>query len=136
MSERRWTVIFDDTCGFCQFHIRWLRRLDWLGKLRFISLADSEVAILAPTLTQEDLHRAMQIVSPDGKLSSGPDAVREATLRIPLLCWFGALLWLPGLRQLSYPAYRWVARNRYRISRFYPAVQACEIRRPGKTART
>ncbi|MEC9372861.1 MAG: DCC1-like thiol-disulfide oxidoreductase family protein, partial [Planctomycetota bacterium] len=35
MSGARDTLYYDGACGLCIRSVKWLRRLDWLGRLRF-----------------------------------------------------------------------------------------------------
>lgn len=123
-ASNRAAVLFDGMCGFCQFQIRLIEALDWLGKLECVPLQSTLAAELAPSARREDLLAAMHVIpagqtfDPNRRIQ-GARAVRFLALRLPLLFPIGVLLWLP---LLIYPAdwiYRLIARNRYVISKVF-----------------
>lgn len=67
----------------------------------------------------ERAREALYLVAPDGRRWSGAEATARLMMLLPgrWLTAVGRLLRLPGLRRLAEAAYRWVARNRARISR-------------------
>jgi predicted DCC family thiol-disulfide oxidoreductase YuxK len=104
-------LIFDGDCGFCRFWLaRWRRRLG--DRIEYIPLQDAQVAERFPHLSTAQLTRAVHLVEPDGRVSSGAHAVFRAwTLggsRIP--AW--AYRSVPGFAFVSEAAYRLVADHR------------------------
>jgi predicted DCC family thiol-disulfide oxidoreductase YuxK len=104
--------VFDGDCGFCTTSAkaakRWLR-LEHVEPWQFLDLAPLG-------LTEAACSDAVQWVDTDGRVRSAEHAV-IAALRHAGGVWrpLGALLALPGVRQLAGVAYRVVARNRYRL---------------------
>lgn len=110
------TVLFDGHCRFCRGQIALLRRLDFLGSLRFVSLHEPEVARDFPELATEDLMRQMYVVDTAGRARGGAEAVRYLSRRLPLLWPLALPLHVPGSLPLWSALYRFVARHRYRIA--------------------
>ena len=106
--------IYDADCGMCTSMVRLLRCLDWRGRVSWISAQSLDTP--PQGLTWTDLGRSAYLETHIGTFYEGFFAIRELLLRLPLTAPIGALMLLPGVRLAGVPAYRWVARNRYRIS--------------------
>ena len=106
---------YDGDCGFCAAAVGVLRRLDWFRRVRW---ADFRVAAALPARAPA-ARLADEACLDDGgaRPQWGFYAFRGLTLRLPALWPLAPLFWLPGFGRIGQPAYRWVARNRYRISR-------------------
>jgi predicted DCC family thiol-disulfide oxidoreductase YuxK len=105
------TVVWDDSCSFCTTWVRWARRLDWLGALRFVpSSNDAEIGSLGVTRREADV--ALQLIGPDGSRRAGFDAVRGIAELTPLCFLWAPLLALPPVRAIGSRAYRSVAARR------------------------
>jgi len=107
------TVVYDGNCRFCRGQIAILRRLDLLGRLRFLPLEDPLVARDFPELDRATLMREMHVVDRAGRARSGAEAVRYLSRRLPLLWPLAVPLHVPGSLPLWTWLYRLVARNRY-----------------------
>ncbi len=106
--------IYDADCRFCTSLARWLSRADVLQRVIWIPYQSLDTP--PPGLSWEDLERSAYLVGgAKGRHYEGFDALRMLTVRLPLLAPLAPILWFPGLRVVGAPAYRWVARNRYRI---------------------
>lgn len=110
------TVLFDGECRFCRGQIAMLRRLDFGGRLRFVSLHDPEVGRDFPELPPADLMRQMYVVDTSGAARGGAEAVRYLSRRLPPLWPLALPLHVPGSLPLWSALYRLVARHRYRIA--------------------
>ncbi len=111
---QEWTFYYDADCGMCSAVVRWLSRFDTRKRITWAAIQTLD----APPqgLRRDDLERAAYLVCGPGDNHEGFFAFRRLLLKLPLLSPLGALMWLPGARLIGVPAYRWVARNRYRIS--------------------
>jgi len=115
-------VVFDGDCGFCtrsvEFGRRRIRRMPPAVPYQRADLA-------ALGLSEEACRTAVQFVTPDGRSLAGERAV-AALLRSAGPPWspLGVALALPGIRALAGVAYRWVARNRFRLP---GASDACAL---------
>ena len=114
MIEPAWTFYYDADCGMCSTVTRWLRRFDWRRRIEWASIQ----SLRSPPqgLSGDDLERAAYLVCGPGDNYEGFFAFRKLLLELPALFPLGALMWLPGARLAGVPIYRWIARNRYRIS--------------------
>ena len=120
-------VLYDGDCGFCQQSVRLLKGLDWFRQLHFQSARDvdhqpaSEVP-LDPKKMLDEMH----LLTPDRKAAyAGFTAFRWIAWRLPLTAPLAPLLYFPGVLPLGNRAYRWVARNRFKL---VPCAQnACAV---------
>jgi predicted DCC family thiol-disulfide oxidoreductase YuxK len=115
-------VIYDGNCRICTAQIRRLPWWDCQKKLSYLSLHDPEVARRWPDLSHDRMMQEMVIVDRTGGRHWGPEAIRYLTLRLRRLWWAAPVLYFPGSMFVWQPLYRWVARNRYRLS----GAEACD----------
>lgn len=124
-------VVFDAQCLVCSGWVRFLLRHDRLGVLRFASMqGDTGRALLAQAGLQVDGLQTLLLV--DGPRSWQHTA---AILRVlHALGWPWRLAWTTWLvpAPLRDAAYRWLARNRYRV--FGRSAQCMRVP-PGLAAR-
>jgi predicted DCC family thiol-disulfide oxidoreductase YuxK len=110
-------ILYDGQCAFCRKSVDMLRRLDWLGRLRYADARDraqlpSSETPLDPVRLLEEMH----VLTADGRrLYHGFGALRWLAWRLPLLWPLAPLLCLPGVPSLGQRLYLWVARNRFRL---------------------
>ena len=109
-------VVYDGRCGICLGQMRRLTWWDTGQRLAYLSLHDPLVAERWPDLSHERLMEEMAVVDRHGRRHWGPAAIRYLTRRLPRLWWAAPLLHIPGSMLVWRPLYRWVARNRYRLS--------------------
>lgn len=102
-------LIYDGNCGFCRIWIDYWRQLT--GK-RVEYLRSQDVGNRFPQIPQEAYSKSVQLVQPDGAVTSGAEAV------------FSTLGLLALYRWISVPSealYRWIAAHRdfaYQVTRF------------------
>ena len=102
-------LIYDGDCGFCRRSVARLRKIT--GE-RIEYAPFQEVAGNFPQIPRVRFEEAVHLIDPDGRVSSGAEAVFRT------LAYGGrtSLLWLyrhlPGFRGVSEWAYRWVAEHR------------------------
>lgn len=109
-------MIYDGECGFCTY---WARR--WrqkVGPSLEITPLQNE-ATRPEGYTQQTLEEAVHLVSTDGEIYRGAEAVFHA---FAMRRGRGLGLWLyrylPGFRPISELFYRWVANHRMFVSRW------------------
>ncbi|HVU88825.1 MAG TPA: DUF393 domain-containing protein [Pirellulales bacterium] len=115
-------VIYDGNCRICTAQIRFIERWFAAGRLAYLSLHDSRVAVRYPDLSYDDLMREMWIIDRRGGRHGGAAAIRYLSRRLPRLWWLAPLLHLPGTMPLWSWMYRQVANRRYRFGR----VESCD----------
>jgi len=111
MPSRRFKLLYDGECPFCQRAVEWLKRRDRSGNL---SLEDISALGFNPAkygLSREEVTRVLHGVKPDGTVVEGMDAVREACRTVGL-SWLAAPTRLPFLRTASDWLYRLLSRCR------------------------
>ncbi len=108
-------IIWDANCRFCRQQVERLDRFAG-GRLAYLSLHDPRVAERFPNLSHDQLMEQMWLVTRDGKMAGGADAIRVLSRRLPGLWWLAPLLHLPGAMPICRRIYRWVAGRRYRIA--------------------
>ena len=103
-------LLFDGDCGFCRL---WVAR--WRATMRDqvdFAPAQQEAARF-PQVTEEAWKHSVQLVTPEGVVYSGAEAVLRTLAYVPQHRW---MLWvyshLPGARPVSKAAYRLVAGHR------------------------
>jgi predicted DCC family thiol-disulfide oxidoreductase YuxK len=120
-------VIYDGDCGICTAQVSKLPFWDCQNRLAYLSLHDPEVERRYPDASRERLMQEMLIVDRKGGRHWGPEAIRYLTRRLRRLWWAAPLAYLPGSMFVWRPLYRWVARNRYRLSGKKCASDACQL---------
>lgn len=104
-------MVFDGECGFCRFWIaRW--RISTGGKVDYLPF--QEVAGDYPAIPRKAFQRAVYLIEPDGRVTSGADAVlRCLQFSAGPVRWLGkAPFLIPGGLPVARAAYGFVARHR------------------------
>ncbi len=110
-------LLYDGQCPFCLKSVAVLKRLDWLGRLRYLDTRNpANLPAREPPLDSDRLLEEMHLLTPDGKrVYHGFTAFRWLAWRLPLLWPIAPFLYIPGIPTLGQKAYLWVARNRYSL---------------------
>ena len=120
-ADGRPLVVYDGACGLCREQVERLRRLT-RGRLRFESFREPGFFDRHRELTPERCDAALQLIEPGKRggpprVREGADAVVRAASRNRILRVVLLPYWLPPIRLAARAAYRWVARNRFFLSR-------------------
>jgi len=111
-------MIFDDRCPLCLRSVERVKRLDRYGRVQLVPLAIAreQLAQLPVTLPSEaQLRKQLHLISADGRVWAGADAVARLALLSPRVSLLGRLMLLPGVRHAARLVYRVVARYRHRL---------------------
>ena len=127
--ERPLALLYDGTCRFCTAGQARLMRFARPGLITPVNSKDPAELARFPQVTAAAANRALQLVSHDGDLAQGAEAIARALNTRPawkLVTW---IYWVPILRQVFDGMYAFVAKNRYRIAgRVSPCEGgACEL---------
>lgn len=111
----RGQIFYDATCGLCTAsYLRFGPMTERRG-FKWIPLQDRRVQDLLG-LENGELPGEMKLLTRQGRMLGGADAVLFVARHI----WWGWPAWLashlPGVRPILRAVYRWVARNRHRVS--------------------
>jgi predicted DCC family thiol-disulfide oxidoreductase YuxK len=120
------TAIYDGYCVLCKQTKRMVMALDWLHRVEFLDLHNwNVVEARYPQLDFDAAMGEIHVVTPDGQLIGGFDAMRRMLRDLPLGFPVWLVLHLPGMNWLGPKLYRLVARNRYRINKWF-GVELCD----------
>jgi predicted DCC family thiol-disulfide oxidoreductase YuxK len=131
-TRGRALLLYDGECALCRKGVAQLRRLDWLGVLRYADARDrSLLPATVPPLNPDRLLEEMHLLTDTGgHIYHGFGAFRWLAWRLPLLWPLAPFLYLPGVPSLGQRLYLWVARNRFRLVPCHGGV--CTLpRKPG-----
>jgi predicted DCC family thiol-disulfide oxidoreductase YuxK len=109
-------VIYDGACGLCQGSVGWVSRRARPGAFEFLPCQAAERRARYPAIAEATCLEAIQLVLPNGRVLGGAAALPEILRRLRGWRWVAALFRLPGAGLIAPVVYRWIARNRYRIS--------------------
>lgn len=111
------TIIFDGACGFCRRQIERIRRLDRKGVFDYCPSNAADLLIRFPQLAQQNLDSGMRLVTPEGVVHVGADAVYQISRQLAYVRWLSWLYRIPILNTFWRTVYAWVAARRYQLAR-------------------
>jgi predicted DCC family thiol-disulfide oxidoreductase YuxK len=132
-SAARHVAIYDGQCEICQAFVSWLRLLDRKDQVAALPIDAETLAQVHPDLKLDDCLRELHVISPSGQVYRGWNAVAVLARLFPptfLIGWLGSML---PFRWIGIAGYRFVARNRYAISKCRGG--ACRVARPEQVRR-
>jgi predicted DCC family thiol-disulfide oxidoreductase YuxK len=112
MPDARDTLYYDGACGMCRGSVKWLRRLDWLGRLEFVdstAVRDEDLPV-----SRERSMEGIPMRTRGGRALVGFPAMRRALAQTPLGAPPALAFYLPGLSAAGEAAYNAIARRRRR----------------------
>lgn len=115
-SAKKPEIIYDGRCPLCIRSMTVLRYFDWFDRLRFSDLETEwqRLGKTHPELSIENCRREMHIVLPDGSVTKGFFAFREALKYLPPLWPLLVPFYLPFARIVGPKLYTIVASRRSR----------------------
>ena len=119
-------VLYDGQCEICQAGVSWLKALDHEKKT--VCLPISAETLAGAPLEMDDCLRELHVVTPEGEVCRGWDAVTRLARLFPATRIIGALGQMFPFRNAGRLAYRFVATNRYSLSKCRGG--ACRIAKP------
>jgi glyoxylase-like metal-dependent hydrolase (beta-lactamase superfamily II)/predicted DCC family thiol-disulfide oxidoreductase YuxK len=132
-SAATYKVFYDGQCEICQAGVSWLRVLDKAHKCDCVPITPEALHECHPELDLDACLQELHVVGPGGNLWVGWDAVARLA-RLSRSTWIvGAVGSIPPFRQLARILYRFVARNRYSLSKCRGG--ACQVSKPGLVRR-
>jgi predicted DCC family thiol-disulfide oxidoreductase YuxK len=110
-------ALYDQTCSLCRETKRIFNKLDWFGKVEWISLQEYEKEKSHIAFQKEDLRKELHIITPSNQVIKGFYAVRRLFVLFPATFPLGILVHFPLIDKIGIPVYQWVAKNRHKFSR-------------------
>ncbi len=107
-------VFYDGKCTICT---DWLRRMGKTLNARDFGIASLQTGWVQPKIVHiDDPLKEMLMLTADGRIIGGADAVIYIARRIWWMYWFYAISFFPGMKWIMRRVYRLVAENRYCVS--------------------
>ena len=114
------TAIYDGFCLICNQTRRTVMALDWFNRVEWLDLHNQEVVEERyPWLTYEQAMGAIHVVDSEDEIYAAYFAVRRMMRDLPLGLPIWAVLHIPGMDWIGQRVYMWIARNRYKINKFF-----------------
>src|SRR5450432_1874421 len=126
----RYVAIYDEQCEVCQACVSWLKLLDRKQQVFALPIAPEALSSIHPDLDLDACLRELHVVMPSGAIHRGWDAVALLARLFPATWLIGALGGVPPFRWAGHIGYRFVARNRYAVSKCRGG--ACRVAHPGE----
>jgi hydroxyacylglutathione hydrolase len=126
-------ALYDGQCEICQASVSWLRLLDRHHKTLAVPIDPESLPGFHADLDIDACLRELHVITPEGTVRCGWEGVVELARLCPAthgMAWLGQI---PPFRFLGQIAYRFVARNRYAVSKCRGG--ACRVARPGEVKR-
>ena len=127
-ASATYKVLYDAQCEFCQASVSWLRILDHAKLTECVPISSEALSSLDSRLTTEECLRQLHVVTPEGEIHVGWDAVAHLARLFPPTWLIGALGLRFPFRNLGRLLYGFVARNRYSLSKCRGG--ACRVAKP------
>lgn len=112
----KYVLVYDGLCRFCtaaaHHFLRWFAELP----VELLDFQQSGALDRFPGVSREACLRAMQLVTPDGRVFSGVEAIVQALAARHFPGRLAYFYYLPGIKQLLDVLYVFIAANRYRIA--------------------
>jgi predicted DCC family thiol-disulfide oxidoreductase YuxK len=116
-SQDKPVVVYDGECSFCCRQIERIKRRDRRSRFEFVPRNFPGLDARFPRLADGDFNTGMRLVTVQGEIFVGADALYHIFRFLPF---WGGVAWLyrlPGLNALARLGYRWIAANRERLGR-------------------
>jgi len=116
-NQAKPVVVYDGECSFCLRQIERIKVRDRRSQFEFVPRQSPGLDERFPRLADDDFNSGMRLVTPEGEILVGADALYHIVRRLPI---WGKVAWiyrLPGLNALARLVYRWIAANRQRLGR-------------------
>jgi glyoxylase-like metal-dependent hydrolase (beta-lactamase superfamily II)/predicted DCC family thiol-disulfide oxidoreductase YuxK len=121
-------VLYDGQCEICQACVAWLRTLDHGNKTAPLPISAEVLSAVDSRLRLDECLRQLHVITPEGEILVGWDAVARLARLFPATWIIGTLgEWFP-FRDIGRLLYGLVARNRYSLSKCRGG--ACQVTKP------
>lgn len=117
-------VVYDADCGVCQASVEWLRGRDRRGAFQFVG---NDAAELPAGVSREETAHTLVVLDGARKYVRA-DALARLLRELRGWSALGALLCVPGIRQIANYGYDRFSRNRHRVSAAL-GMRSCAIPR-------
>jgi glyoxylase-like metal-dependent hydrolase (beta-lactamase superfamily II)/predicted DCC family thiol-disulfide oxidoreductase YuxK len=127
-AKAAFTILYDGQCEICQACVSWLKTLDDGSQTICLPISDEVLSSLDSRLRMDDCLRQLHVVTPEGEILTGWDAVARVARLFPATWLIGALGQRSPFRNMARSLYGFVATNRYSLSKCRGG--ACRVSKP------
>lgn len=116
--QKKVVLIYDAKCSLCCGCMEWIKQhAKSEDEFEFIKCESEERKKRFPEINKEACIKAFHLVRPDNKILIGDKSLPEIVCRLRNLQWLVILFHMPIIRSALYIIYRFIANNRYIISK-------------------
>jgi predicted DCC family thiol-disulfide oxidoreductase YuxK len=123
-----YSVLYDGQCEICQACVAWLKTLDREKKTSALPISAEVLASVDSRLRMDECLRQLHVVTPEGEILVGWDAVASLACLFPSTWLIGILGQRFPFRNAGRRLYGFVAANRYSLSKCRGG--ACRVAKP------
>jgi predicted DCC family thiol-disulfide oxidoreductase YuxK len=114
MAAREYVLLYDRDCGICSATSRWIHAVDIRGRVHLQTIQSSRELLRG--IPEDRILDAFHIVSPDGRLATGGDAVPVLIEALPMGEGLGRVLSdSPTLMRRVHRVYEFLTQFRERL---------------------
>lgn len=114
MATQEYVLLFDRDCGICSAMSRWIRAVDVQGRIRLRTIQSSRE--LLREIPDGSILDAFHMVTPDGQVTTGGDAVPTLIEALPMGAGLGRIVrGSRGLMSRVHAFYGFLTRFRDRL---------------------
>jgi hydroxyacylglutathione hydrolase len=128
VANSAYRVLYDGQCEICQACVSWLKTLDQDNKTTCLPISADVLPAVDSRLKMEDCLWQLHVVTPEGEIHVGWDAVTCLARLFPSTWLIGVLGQQFPFRNAGQLLYEFVATNRYSLSKCRGG--ACRIAKP------
>jgi hydroxyacylglutathione hydrolase len=128
VASTQYRVLYDGQCEICQACVAWLKTFDHHNETFPLPISPEALSKIDSRLMLDECLRQLHVVTPDGHILVGWDAVASLARLFPFTWIIGTLgQWFP-FRNIGRLLYGFVAANRYSLSKCRGG--ACRVAKP------
>lgn len=109
-------IVFDDSCQFCQNQIKKIKSMDPDNQFDYVPRSSADLATRFPVLAEMNFDSGMRLITTEGQVFVGADAIHQIAKRLPSTRTFAWLYTLPVIKQVCQLVYKWIAANRQKLA--------------------
>jgi len=128
VARAAYRVLYDGQCEICQACVSWLKTLDYENKAICLPISAEVLPTVDSRLRMDDCLRQLHVVTPEGEIHVGWDAVACLARLFPSTWLIGVLGQRFPFRNAGRLLYGFVATNRYSLSKCRGG--ACRVAKP------
>ncbi len=127
-ANTAYRVLYDGQCEICQACVSWLKVLDHDNKTVCLPISAEVLSAVDPRLRLDECLRQLHVLTPEGGIYVGWDAVACLARLFPSTWLIGTLGQRFPFRSAGRQLYGFVAKNRYSLSKCRGG--ACRVAKP------